>query len=136
MIFVIMQIIKIFFSPKFLKFVVTGVLSTIINYGVFWILYENEVVSYLWASISGYIAGLILGYFLNKCWTFSDKGAHERRKIIGYLFVYITSLLVSIGSLHLMVEYAGLDPRIAQLGAIAISTVLNFLGLKFFVFKS
>ncbi len=131
----IMNILKTFLSQKFLRFLVTGGLSTIINYACFWGLYTLEVCSYIWASIFGYTVGLIFGYFLNKFWTFEAKSRHDLQEIIKYITVYIISLIISTGVLYLLVEYLGVDPKIGQVGAIMVSTILNFIGLKIFVFK-
>ncbi|HEY5714768.1 MAG TPA: GtrA family protein [Candidatus Gracilibacteria bacterium] len=123
-------------SKHFRRFVVTGILSTILNYGVFYGLYRGLEWGYLIAAAMGYIVGLIFGYFLNKFWTFEVKTVPHFREIMGYVMVYLISLVVSLLFLHVAVEYGDLDPRLANVLAIVISTILNFVGLKWFVFKA
>ena len=53
-------------KQEFLKFILIGILSTIINYGSFYALLEFLSVYYLLSSGIGFFLGVIAGYFLNK----------------------------------------------------------------------
>jgi putative flippase GtrA len=52
------------------KFVVVGIISTVLNYALFWFLAQILSVNYLVSSISGYLFGLICGFLINNFWTF------------------------------------------------------------------
>ena len=65
--------IKQFFDIKFWKFIMVGILNTIVGMGLQFLFFNlcgwGEWIS----SIVGYILGSILSYFLNKYFTFKNK---------------------------------------------------------------
>lgn len=123
------------FFLKAFKFGIVGALSTIVNYGTFAFLYKIVRLFYLLSSITGYITGLLFGYFLNKNWTFVAQVDKERSYLLGYSTVYVISLISSQLLLILLVEKIRLDPLLANIFAITLSTTMNFLGTNFLVFR-
>jgi len=122
-------------SVEFYKFIAVGIWSTIINYGVFYILLEFLNVNYLIASAAGFISGVYAGYGFNRKWTFKAKQEKKYTGIIKYYAVYIVSLILSLLFLKVVVVIVGIDPKIANILAIGLTTCTNFVGIKKFVFK-
>ena len=120
---------------QFSKFVLVGILATIVNYGSFYILFHFLSVHYLIASASGFMAGVLAGYPLNRIWTFQAHDKKRHRDIVKYYSVYVVSLSLSLLFLKITVGVFGIDPRIANIFAIGLTTCTNFLGLKFIVFR-
>lgn len=124
-------------SPQFFKFLIVGGVSTIINYSTFYLLFSIFNIHYLYSSGTGYFTGLIVGYVLNRNWSFVEHKSSKRvTEFVKYLVLYIVSLLLSLISLELLVSILGVNALIANVVAIGISTIINFLGLKFIVFKN
>ena len=73
------------------KFGIVGMLSTIFNYSIFAFLYKIISVYYIVSSVIGYVSGLLLGYLLNKNWTFVSQVDKSKSYIIGYIAVYADS---------------------------------------------
>ena len=120
---------------EFYRFIVVGLFSTIINYLFFYILFETLDINYLVSSAFGYIAGTFFGYGFNRKWTFKVKKYKKRSEIISYFSVYMASLLISLLFLDLLVNIAGLDPKIANILTIGLSTCTNYIGVKKIVFN-
>lgn len=119
---------------EFGKFSFVGLISTAINYGSFYVLYWFGI-HYLLASIIGYCAGVLVGYALNRTWTFAGKGAKAiGREFIFYWIVYLVSLLLSTLFLFFLVDVLTLSAPLANILAIGLSTATNFIGLKWIVF--
>lgn len=114
------------------RFIMVGVLSTFLNYSVFYLLLFWF--SYLFASSAGYITGVCLGYFLNKGWTFEvfDTGHVVTVK---YFLIYLFSLILGLLILYFLVDLMKMNPKFANIFNIFFTTISNFLGLKFLVFK-
>ena len=123
------------FLYKGYKFGIVGILSTVFNYGVFAFLYKIVSIHYILSSIIGYISGLLLGYQLNKNWTFIDQLDKSKSYIVDYITVYAISLVSSQVFLLFLVEILLINPLYANILGIALSTVINFFGTNFFVFK-
>ena len=124
------------FLYKGYKFSIVGILSTVFYYGVFVFFYKIVNFHYMLSSIIGYVSGLLLGYQINKNWTFIDQIDKSKIYIVSYITVYVVSLISSQISLLYFVEILLIKPLYANIFAIVLSTVMNFLGTNFFVFKN
>lgn len=113
-----------------------GVISTAVNYLLFIILFSVFGIYYLLSSIAGYFSGLTLGYLLNKKWTFKTNVNTKKRYFYSYLLVYLSSLVIAQGVLLLFVEIFGFIPEIGNIISIGVSTMTNFIGTNFIVFRS
>ena len=82
------------------------------------------------------MSGLLLGYLLNKNWTFVSQVDKSKSYIIGYIAVYAVSLVSSQAFLFSLVEFLYVNPLYANIFTIVLSTVMNFLGINFLVFKN
>ena len=120
-------------QTQFLKFVSVGVLSTIVNYLAFLMLFGMGM-PYLGAMASGFLLGTLTGFQLNKSWTYDASGA-AGGYLPKYMMLYSMSLLLGMGCLWMLVEGAGLDPRPANVLTIGVTTCFNFIGTKFVVFR-
>ena len=78
-----MDKLKKIFDPTFFRFIVVGVINTLVGYGVMFGLY-NLAGLHLWgdtgywiSSAANYVVGSIVSFFLNKHFTFrnQEKGA-------------------------------------------------------------
>jgi putative flippase GtrA len=119
---------------QFTKFAAVGLLSTALNYGLFFYSYNLIRLDYIIASALGYIFGLIFGYLLNRNWTYQHRDKHSQT-IYKYLTVYIGSLLLGLIALKILVNNYGFDANLANILVIGLSTITNFSGTKFWVFK-
>ena len=116
------------------RFIVVGLLSTIVNYSVFYALVAAGV-AYLIASAAGFVIGVAVGYGMNKRWTFSVTQPSDRRNVLGYWMVYLTSLICGLLLIRFLVEVLRVDVRLANFAAIVLTTCTNFAGIRFLVFN-
>ena len=131
----IIGLLKNKISIQFYKFIVVGGWSTIINYGIFYILLEFLNVNYLISSATGFICGVFAGYGFNRKWTFKVEKKKQYTEIIKYYTVYTVSLILSLLFLKIIVDVVGVDSRIANILTIVLTTCANFIGIKIVVFK-
>lgn len=119
-------------KQEVLRFLVTGALSTAVNYGVFAVLLYLGVMNHLFASASGFILGTVFGYQLNRRWTF---GHQQSRGLARYLAVYTTSLVIGLVVLDVLVSVFGLNAYLSNFLVIGLTTCTNFAGIKLAVFR-
>lgn len=90
------------------------------------------------AKALGFLAGTLFAYFANRLWTFGHQehapGSSWRFALL-YMSTLTTNVLVNAGCLALF-NASSLAIQAAFLIATGISAVLNFLGMKLFVFKA
>jgi dolichol-phosphate mannosyltransferase len=85
----------------------------------------------------GIVVSIVTNFLLNRRFTFShSKSGHMPTQFLSYLvsvsFGALTNYLVALLLLHL---FPRLAPQIASLGGILVATAVNFVALKFVVFK-
>lgn len=122
------------------KFLIVGVINTIVGTGVMFVFYNVFSLSYWISSASNYVVGSIVSYFLNKYFTFQSK---ERSwKQIGKFVLNITvCYLLAYGMAKPLVSFilSGFNEKIqgnvSMLFGMGFFVVLNYLGQRLFVFK-
>ena len=90
--------------------------------------------NFLLSSGLGYLLGVFLGYSMNRVWTFKHKTESLSQKF-KYLLIYLISLFIGLLFLKILVTNHGFKSEIANIYVILITTILNFLGAKYLVFK-
>lgn len=135
---------KNFFSKreifKMLKFIMVGVLNTIIGNGVMFLFYNLLNFSYWPSTACGYVLGGIVSYFLNKFFTFknNEKSLQQVLKfVILLIFCYGLSFSLSrfMGVLLLKECSENLRDNISMLFGMCLYTSVNYIGQRFIVFK-
>lgn len=89
------------------------------------------------AKASGFIIGTVFAYFANRAFTFGHR-THAPGSAWRFALLYAVSLGANVGVNALVLGLlAGMAMAVqgAFLVATGVSTVLNFLGMKMFVFR-
>ena len=140
--------IKQFFDIKFWKFIMVGILNTIVGMGLQFLFFNlcgwGEWIS----SIVGYILGSILSYFLNKYFTFKNKekgwkpiAKFARNIAVCYGLAYgiaipLTKWICVANSLTMFSwtvdKFAG---NVSMLVGSCLFVAFNYIGQRFFAFK-
>ena len=153
--------IRVFDPKKFLKFGVVGVLNTLVDFAVFyvmdrWIIGEGPAFVLLGTRVAAglyisnavaYAAANIHSFIWNKFWTFQKRDRVTRGEAARYLATSAGYLLIS--SLGLAVFTRGLSTSLlagivpdrwvnplAKLPTACVTIFYNYLMNKFWVFKS
>ena len=118
-------------------FVVVGVITVLIDFIVYIVLVEFRLSDVNVAKGVGFVSGTIFSYFMHIIWTFGHK-THKPGTVWRYVLLYMSTLgvNVSINSFILifLLEFQFII-LLAFLIATGASTILNFIGMKWFVFK-
>ncbi len=121
-----------FAFKQFSKFSLIGILNTIVGFGSFIILLS--FFNYMLALIISHMIGVTHSYLWNKFWTFkSDKSPIN--EFIKFNSVYLVVFVVNAITLMFLVSGLNFDPRIGQLIALPIITIISFAGHRYWSFK-
>ncbi len=140
------------FIQQFVKFVIVGFLNTAIDFGVLNLLslYTGLTSGLIigGVNIPGFIIAATNSYFWNKFWVFAKEKKEGERTNYGdfltFALVVTVGVLLNGGVVIVLTTYVspffGLSPErwlnISKAFATAFNLAWNFLGFKFFVFKS
>lgn len=118
---------------KFIKFGLVGVLNTIITIVVFNILRFVDI-NIVVANTTGYICGMINSYLWNNRWVFKSN-SKDISTVAKFIVVNAITMIINNCILILLVQKIGINEVIAQCGALVLTTVINFIGSKLWIFK-
>ncbi len=140
--------IKQFFDIKFWKFILVGILNTVVGMGLQFLFFNLLCWGEWTSSIIGYILGSILSYFLNKYFTFKnkEKGWKPIAKFalniaVCYGLAYgiaipLTNWICLANSLTMfgwtVDKFAG---NVSMLVGSCLFVAFNYIGQRFFAFK-
>lgn len=157
----LIRLVRLFDPKKFVKFGLIGVLNTLVDFGVFyvmdrWVIREGPVLVLLGTAMAvgpylsnaiAYVVANIHSFVWNKLWTFEKRnrvtGGEALRYLAtsaGYVLLSTVSLAVCIRILSLPV-LAPLVPEgwtnlLAKLPTACVTIFYNYLMNKFWVFKA
>ena len=122
------------------KFLLVGVINTIIGAGTMFLLYNLAHCSYWFSSAANYVVGGIVSFFLNKYFTFQNKG-WSWGQVVKFTVNLLICYLAGYGIAKEAAELAltGVDvairENIAMLVGMCLYTVLNYFGQRFWAFR-
>lgn len=129
-----------FFDAKLIKFLMVGVLNTLVGTAIMFGLYNFAGCNYWISSAANYVVGSILSYFLNKYFTFQNK-KRSWRIVVKFILNVLVCYLIAYGIakpmvLHLLSRQPQkFQENIAMLVGMVLFTLLNYTGQRFFAFK-
>ena len=132
---------KKFFDPSMLRFLLLGVVNTLVGAGIMFLLYNLAGCSYWLSSAANYIVGGVVSYFLNKYYTFKNTERSWKQVLRFALNVAVCWLLAyGIAKPLALRLLAGFDEKLqtnaAMLAGLCLYTALNYLGQRFFAFRA
>ena len=141
--------LKQFFDPTFFRFIIVGVINTLVGYGVMFGLYNLAGLhamgdaGYWISSAANYVIGSIVSFFLNKHFTFrnQEKGSGVViRFVINISVCYLLAYGLAKPAVSWMLGGFGfsaqLQGNLTMLAGSGLFVILNYLGQRFFAFKT
>ena len=129
------------FGKTVIKFLMVGVVNTLVGCGTMFLLYNLAHFSYWISSAANYVMGGIVSFFLNKYFTFQNK-ERSWKQVVRFIINVSVCYLIGYGLakplvLHILETYPlNIQENIAMLVGMCLYTGLNYLGQRFFAFKS
>ena len=128
------------FDKTMVKFLLVGVVNTLVGAGTMFLLYNLAHCSYWISSAANYVVGGIVSFFLNKYFTFQNKDwswGQVGKFIVSVSVCYLLAYgLAKPLTLHLLAgQSQSIQENVAMLVGMCLYTALNYLGQRFFAFK-
>lgn len=121
---------------QFSKFLVLGLVSTLVDYSLFSLLLFLHV-EYVVAIILGYSAGLVVNVYLGRKYIFTSgrKVKQTHTEFIAVTLIALFGLLINIAVVKLLSFYLwDMDPMYSRIIAIGVAFFWNFAARKIFVY--
>ena len=119
---------------EIIRFLIVGGIAVIIDACFYFCFVNWEIVEASWAKRLSFLFGSIWAFFMNKYFTFRQNQISFSQPIL-FALVYFTGFLLNSLFHDITLGFTKIE-LLAFIIATGISTVSNFLGQKWIVFKS
>ena len=116
------------------RFIYAGSFASLINLIIFNLTYIY-LKNILFSSFTGYFSGLLFSFIAAKLWVFKDNSRqHVKKTFYIFSFIYILGA-IEMSFVIKLINFLTNNHNLAWLFGAAVSSINNYLGTKFFVFK-
>jgi putative flippase GtrA len=128
------------FDRKLFKFILVGIINTIVGSAIMFSLYNAAHLSYWLSSAGNYFFTSILSFFLNRYFTFEARH-WSVFMVISFIITIAISYLVAYGVSKPAMNYLLRDSpqkireNLALLTGMCLFTGINYLGQRLVVFR-
>ena len=135
------KLIAKFLDATFLRFLLVGVVNTLVGTGTMYALYNLAHCGYWFSSAMNYVVGSVVSYFLNKYFTFK-KTERDPKQLLRFAVNISVCYAIAYGAARprarRILSGAGEPARdnIAMLFGMCLFVALNYLGQRMFVFRA
>ena len=132
--------IRKLFDITFWKFILVGVINTLVGTAVMFGCYNLLHMSYWVSSAANYVVGSVVSYFLNKNFTFRNK-SKDPMVLVRFVINITVCYLLAYGIARPLVRHilSGFSQTVqdngAMLSGMCLFVGLNYLGQRFFAFR-
>ena len=117
-----------------MTFNIVGIFNTIVAY----LVYAGLIfigLNYWLALIADYIIGIVLGFVLNKKYTFKIKSHIEKKTIVKAILSNIVIFFINLLVLYILIDVLNYNAYGSQLLALLVIAISSFVFYKFYIFK-
>lgn len=120
------------------RFLAVGGVNTVLGYAIYaalaqWV-FVDVPFGYLIALVISYAISISVAFVLYRRFVFVVRG-NVLVDFIRFLGVYAVSILANAAALPVLVEVLGLHPLLAQAIVLIVTTLISFVGHKYFSFR-
>ena len=132
--------IKNILDITFWKFVLVGIVNTLVGTAVMFAAYNVLHLSYWISSASNYVVGSIVSYFLNKYFTFQNK-EKSWKQLVKFALNITVCYLVAYGLAKPLVSWflhgqsKSVQDNLSMLVGMGAFVVFNYVGQRVIVFR-
>lgn len=128
-------------DKKLFKFLIVGIINTLVGTAIMFGLYNIIGADYWVSSITNYVLTSILSFFLNKYFTFENK-TKSFSQIFKFALNIVVCYVIAYGVAKPLIKFmlsgqsVKIRDNVAMLAGMCLFTGLNYIGQRFFAFKS
>lgn len=124
---------------EIIRFGIVGVLATLLQYGIYWVLIQfigddlpkAKAQFYTSAAMTvGYLISFVFNFFASTHFTFRVKANAKRGA--GFVFSHVVNYLLQMATLNLFL-WLGFSKQLAPIPMFCICVPVNFLLVRFFL---
>ena len=125
---------KLFYKyERFIKFAIVGFGNLFVSLVTYYLLVFFSI-NYQIANIGGFVTGSLNGYIWNKLWVFKEN-KQNMTSLVKFYLTYLATWILSAMLLYIWIELMSISDKIAPVINVFITTPINYLLNKYWVFN-
>jgi len=133
----IKKLINKFATREMLNYIIFGVLTTVVNYVVYFLLYNLLNINYLLSNTVAWIAAVVFAYFTNKKFVFNDTDENDSdnvRKFLTFTAGRLMTFIIETVWLLITVSIFRMNANLSKILVAIVVIIVNYFISKIFVF--
>ena len=116
-----------------------GVITTVVNIFLFWLLSDLVGIFYLTANILAWLGAVAVAFCTNKYWVFKSKSWKKEiwiTECIQFVSARLVTGVLDMIMMYAMVSLAGMSEMFAKVIVTMVVIVINYVLSKLWIFKN
>lgn len=127
---------QIYKNRQIIRYIISGGTAALVNLVLLYVLTDVFKIWYLFSSTLAFAVAFFVSFYLQKFWTFRDKGKEKIYQQVGFYFIIaIANLGLNAALMYLSVDILKIWYLLAQILVSGIIAVESFLIYKFLIFN-
>ncbi|MFV0395683.1 MAG: GtrA family protein [Coprobacillaceae bacterium] len=118
---------------EWFKYGCNGVLTTLVNYSIFFII-STFGIHYLISNTIAWLAAVIFAYYTNRKWVFKSQGSFKE-EFLSFISLRFVTLIIENISLYLCIQIFGITTIISKCAVSIITIIANYAICKTKIFN-
>lgn len=126
-------------NKEIILYFIFGVVTTLVNIFLFWLLSDIAGIFYLIANILAWLGAVAVAFFTNKYWVFHSKSWKKEiwiTECIQFISARLVTGVLDMIMMYVMVSLAGMSEMIAKIIVTVVVIVINYVLSKLWIFKN
>ena len=124
---------------ELILYVFFGGLTTLVNWGGYWVLADLFHVPYLWATAIAQILSILFAYVTNRRWVFDSQASSPGeivREAFSFAVCRLLSGLMDVAIMYVCVDLLHWNDLLIKIISNVLVVIANYVASKLFVFRS
>ncbi len=132
------QLINKLINKETITYIIFGVLTTVVNYAVYYLFYRFTSIDPIVYNVVAWIAAVVFAFVTNKLFVFESKSFAPEvllSEFVTFIGARLLSLLFETGFLALTVKVFLMNELVAKVIAAVFVVIFNYFASKFLIFR-
>ncbi|MFC6323784.1 GtrA family protein [Companilactobacillus baiquanensis] len=118
------------------RYLLWGLLSVVVNFGTFFLLYHTIHLNYQFANIVAWFLGVQVGFWVDRVIVFHHKSNTAFKEMLAFYGTRILTFLIETATLWIGISLLSADGTGSKIVGQLLAIIGNYVLSKFFIFKN
>ena len=122
-------------KKEIINYLIFGILTTVVNIVVYWLLNTCLNVNYLISNAIAWIMSVLFAYITNRKYVFESKNTSMMNELMKFISARLSTGIMDMILMWLLVDILAFNSMVSKIVVNVLVVVLNYILSKVFIFK-